>query len=320
MLRFSVISPNDRTDRVREFLAGCSGAFNIVVLPGASLDPAGDLVMCEVTRPAANGLVAGLRSMGLEDDGSITIDSVDVTLSSAARRVEESSEGDTVVWDEFEEHINAQARASWSFFAFLTIATMIAAIGVLQDSPIVIVGAMVLGPDFGPVSAICFGMLRRRPGIIATACRTLLLGYAIAIALTYACAQVSYWIGLVHESMLDSAPEVAFITHPNGWTVLVALLAGTAGVLASTGDKSSALVGVFISVTTVPAAGNIAVAIPVRRWHDVLGSLEQLGMNLSAMILAGWVTLAILRILVRRTSLTVRLPAPPPKHAKLARH
>ena len=46
----------------------------------------------------------------------------------------------------------------------------------------------------------------------------------------------------------------------------MAVLAGIAGILSITARKSSALVGVFISVTTVPAAGNIAVAIALEHW------------------------------------------------------
>ncbi|MBO0744627.1 MAG: DUF389 domain-containing protein, partial [Candidatus Dormibacteraeota bacterium] len=59
--------------------------------------------------------------------------------------------------------------------------------------------------------------------------------------------------------------------------------------------RSMSLVGVFISVTTVPAAGNAAVALALANWGEVLGSVEQLALNLSGMIAAGMVTLVVLR-------------------------
>ena len=37
-----------------------------------------------------------------------------------------------------------------SYLAFLTIATLIAAIGIVNDSAILVIGAMVLGPEFAP--------------------------------------------------------------------------------------------------------------------------------------------------------------------------
>jgi uncharacterized hydrophobic protein (TIGR00271 family) len=87
----------------------------------------------------------------------------------------------------------------------------------------------------------------------------------------------------------------SFIIHPDRWSFVVAVLAGVAGILSMTARKSSALVGVFISVTTVPAAGNIAVAIALAHWDEVGASLVQLGVNLAGMIVAGIATLFIQR-------------------------
>ena len=47
-----------------------------------------------------------------------------------------------------------------------------------------------------------------------------------------------------------------------------------------TSNRSAALVGVFISVTTIPAAGNAAVAGVLGDWHETWLSLAQLGINL----------------------------------------
>ncbi|WP_246239632.1 DUF389 domain-containing protein [Acrocarpospora corrugata] len=109
---------------------------------------------------------------------------------------------------------------------------------------------MVLGPEFGAIAAICFGLLRRRPALIGKAIRALAIGFGTAIAITFACALVSSRLGWIDTSMLTGHQEVEFIVKPDNWSFIVALLAGAAGVLSIAAGKSSALVGVFISVTT----------------------------------------------------------------------
>jgi uncharacterized membrane protein len=71
------------------------------------------------------------------------------------------------------------------------------------------------------------------------------------------------------------------------------MLAGAAGVLSLTSARLGGLSGVFISVTTIPAAGNMALAIAFGLGDTVLGSLAQLLINLSGMAVAGWLTLAL---------------------------
>ena len=77
--------------------------------------------------------------------------------------------------------------------------------------------------------------------------------------------------------------------------MVVALLAGTAGMLSLSTAKSGALIGVLISVTTIPAAANIGVAAAYRNWDECQGAALQLAINLGAIVVAGVVTLAVER-------------------------
>ena len=65
--------------------------------------------------------------------------------------------------------------------------------------------------------------------------------------------------------------------------------------LSLTSAKSGALVGVLISVTTIPAAANIGVAAATADWSDWRGAMAQLAVNLTAISLAGVSTLSIQR-------------------------
>ena len=60
------------------------------------------------------------------------------------------------------------------------LATLIAGIAIVLDSQILVIGAMVLGPEFGPIAAIGVALVRRRPHLLVFAARTLVLGFAPA--------------------------------------------------------------------------------------------------------------------------------------------
>lgn len=311
MLHIRVIAPVDLTGDVVALATDSPAVVNLVVLPGVARSPEGDLIQFDVAREATNSVLEELRALDLERLGSIAVEQIDLSISTCSDEAEEAAPGDpddAVIWDELAARTASDARLTWVFLAFLALATQIAAIGSLLDQPILIVGAMVLGPEFGAVAAICFGLVHREPVRIGRALATLTIGFLVAILITLVCALVSRWWGWIEPSMLDDRPLTEFIVDPDRWSFIIALLAGIAGILSITAGKSSALVGVFISVTTVPAAGNIAVALALSHWPEVGNSGIQLGVNLLGMIIAGTLTLLVQRFVWSR--ILKRTPMP----------
>lgn len=301
MLTVRVMCPSDHTAEIVDLLGDDDGVAHIAVHEGASVRPEGDVVVCDVAREAADSLLSDLRALGVERYGGIALDDT-VVLSEAAKRAEHDAPGeasDAVVWNTLERQTEDDTRLTWSYVVFLAVATQLAGIAVLIDSPILIVGAMVLGPEFAPLARISVALLRRRPRWAWQGVRTLVVGFAVAILVTFLCALVSSWWGWIQPEMVQpgSRPLTEFVVHPDRWSFIVAVLAGCAGVLSLTSAKSSSLVGVFISVTTVPAAANIAVALALGVWSQVSLSAIQLGVNLAGIIAAGAVTLLVQRVL-----------------------
>ncbi len=105
---------------------------------------------------------------------------------------------------------------------------------------------------------------------------------------------------MVTEDVTGERPGTDFIYSPDKWSFIVALIAAAAGVLSLTSAKIGGLSGVFISVTTVPAAGNVALGIAFGAWEEVSGSALQLALNISGMVLAGWATLALQHVVWNR--------------------
>ncbi len=303
MLHIRVTSPTDLTDEVVRVATESAAAINVILHRGVAQSPRGDVVEFDLAREAADGMLGCLRQLGLEEHGSITVEHIDLSLSCAADAAEEAAPGyddEAVIWDELDARTESDARMSWVFLAFLALATQLVAIGVLLDQTVLVVGAMVLGPEFGLLAAICFGALRANLRRISAALRTLAIGFAAAIGITTACAAVSRGLGWINADMLANRPNTEFIVSPDRWSFIVAILAGIAGMLSITAGKSSPLVGVFISVTTVPAAGNIALGIALTQWQEVSSSALQLGINLAGVLLAGTLTLLVQRMVWNR--------------------
>ncbi|GAB3850703.1 DUF389 domain-containing protein [Dactylosporangium cerinum] len=299
MLHLRVISPPDRTDEVVRIIEAAPGATNLVVLPGAARQPDGDLVLCDVVREAGSQVLSALRGQRIHEVGSIAIDHVDVALSHAAVAAADAAPGlagDAVVWDEIEQKTGDETELSGTFLAMFAIATIIAGIGVLLDQPILIVGAMVVGPEFGPLAALCVGIIRKRPGFIRRASIALVVGFLTAIVVTIGTTHLLDLAGLVDKGMLlQERPRTDFIWRPDALSWVVGFLAGVAGMLSLTSAKAGPLIGVLISVTTVPAAANIAVAIAYGVMDEAVGSAVQLLLNLAAIVTAGVLTLLIQR-------------------------
>lgn len=292
-----MIVPSDRTTAAVELIESTVGTTHLVVLPGVARDPAGDVVMCDMARESADELLHGLREMRIDQDGSIAVESIDLSMSTRADAAEEDAPGegaDAVIWEQLAEATHEESTLSFTYLSFMGLATMIAACGVVLDNAILIVGAMAVGPEFGPLAGVCTAIVQRAPRLAARSLTALLIGFVTAILATTLFSLVMTLLNQFSKDMLDAArPQTSFIWQPDLFSFVVALLAGAAGTLSLTSSKSGALVGVAISVTTVPAAANAAVALSYGEVGQMWGSIWQLLLNLLGIILAGTATLAL---------------------------
>ncbi|MFI6286936.1 DUF389 domain-containing protein [Streptomyces sp. NPDC051018] len=301
MLHLRLITPADRTAEVVDLVERTVGATHIAVVPGAARDPRGDLVMCDVAREAGDELIGALQELGIDESGSIAVDHIDLSLSRRAEKAEEEAPGegaDAVLWEHLTDATHEESKLSVTYMAFMTVATMIAACGVVLDNAILIVGAMAVGPEFGPLAGFSTALVRRSPRLAWRSFLALIAGFAFAMVATVGFSHLMTWLDLFSEAALDAErPNTNFIYQPDAFSFVVALLAGVAGTLSLTSAKSGALVGVAISVTTVPAAANAAVAFSYDEYRQAWGSTEQLLLNLLGIVLAGTLTLVLQKML-----------------------
>ncbi|WP_115790394.1 DUF389 domain-containing protein [Arthrobacter silvisoli] len=289
IVQLRICVPATLSGTVVDLCMGHAGSAEIAVFRGSSVVPAGDVITVQLARESVEGLMEELHGLGVPELGSVSASTPELVLSERADKASQEVPGegpDAVIWDEVSRQTGEDSRLTWSYLAFLVIATQLAGIGIVTNSAIAIVGAMVVGPEFGPLAALAFGLVERKWAMVRAATVALAVGFPAAMLVTAAAAWISIPIGLYPRDVLDHGQSVEFIYHPGPYSLIVAALAGAAGMLSLTSRRSSALIGVFISVTTVPAAGYIAVALVLGEAGKAAGSAVQLVLNLLGIVLA----------------------------------
>ncbi len=297
MLSLRVSTTAQLSPAVEQLLTNDPHVSSLTLLRGASVQPPGDVFLADIPRESANAIVDQLRQLGVHLEGTIALNPVETWISKPGHLAEELAPGqgaDAVVWAQVTERAYDDSQLNWTYISFMILATLLASIAILTDSTILVIGAMVLGPEFVPIAALGLAMVRKRPMLFRQALRTLALGFVISIAFTTALAFLCNVTNLVDFADVNAPrPGTNFIYHVNWWSLVVAVIAGAAGVLSLTASKGNGLVGVFISVTTIPASGNIALGLAYGVWSQVLGSGAQLIVNIAGMAIAGWLTLLL---------------------------
>jgi Domain of unknown function (DUF389) len=212
MLHVRIVSPPGVTARLLDGLAGLPGVRNLIVLEGAAQRPDGDAVFLDVDHGAANPVFRALRGLDLDRDGAINVEQVDASLTAATRpsgRIGSPASEIAPVWEMVEATIRGGAVYSPSFFALLAIAGLIAAVGILTNSQILIVGAMVVGPEYNAIIAAALGISKRERGLVRDGLLALVSGFSAAIVVTLAFGLAVRGAGKAPEQYLHGVRPVS---------------------------------------------------------------------------------------------------------------
>ncbi|OEV04246.1 DUF389 domain-containing protein [Streptomyces oceani] len=298
MLHLRVVCASSVSASVFAFLESEPGVAHLVVTHGVSRRPVGDVIEAAVAREVAEDVLRRLTELGVPRQGAMSLQPIDAMVSDTADAAERAAPGrgaDAVIWEELVATTGEESQLNPVFLGFLTIACLLAAVGVITDSAITLVGAMVVSPDFGPLAALAVSVVGRRGRLGARAGLALCVGFPLAMLVTAALALLARAGGIFEPGDLSGLRQAAFIYEVGPYSIVLALLAGAAGMVALTSEKPGALIGVFISVTTVPAAGFAALATVAGYWSRFGEAAIQLLINLAGVALAGTLTLLVRR-------------------------
>jgi uncharacterized hydrophobic protein (TIGR00271 family) len=304
MIHVRLIAPAELAEQAITLLRRSKSVAGVIVHPGAGVDPPGDVVAFDVAEEDASVIVAELRRLGIAEAGVLDLDRVDASISARAREAERHAAGspaDAVVWENVAARTREEGRLGWGLLALFVLSGVIAAVAILLDSAPMIVGAMAVSPDFGPIATFAVGAVRLRWDIARAGLLATWAGFSVAIAAAFLAVAGLRLTGVAEDEFVREGNALATsIAAPDWYSLVVAICAGAAGMLSVTLGRSAALVGVAISITTIPAAADIGLALAYGDGESFWGSSLQLAVNLAGLLLATTLTLAFQRWIYAR--------------------
>jgi uncharacterized hydrophobic protein (TIGR00271 family) len=266
-------------------------------------DPAQSFVFVADVEPAvADRLLEEIAALGIGVDDYV-LSKVEV-IAPQHRHHRGDGGVDGFAWVEVMGQARANSRPLARYLALINVAAVIAALGVITNSSILIVGAMAVSPDLLPICATAVGIVGGRYALARRAFTTLVLGLGLVVVTAMVLSALLKWTGLLPDGFEVEESSLATLAHTDYSTVLIALAAGIAAML-SFETRASTAVGVAISVTTIPASAYLGVAIGGGGIEHAMGAAVVLAINVSLLIVSATLTLAVQRWLPNRSGAPV---------------
>lgn len=183
---------------------------------------------------------------------------------------------------ELVEKLSASATVNRIFILTVVLSTIVAAIGLINDSVAVIVGAMVIAPLLGPNLTLSLATTLGDVTLARRALKVNAAGCTLALAL-------AILIGAIFAADPRGA-EIAARTRVGTSDIVVALAAGSAGALALTTGLSEAVVGVMVAVALLPPLTTAGLLLGVGDWHGAGSAFLLTASNIVCINLAGVAT------------------------------
>jgi uncharacterized hydrophobic protein (TIGR00271 family) len=298
MLRLRSSVAHHRADEFAALLREIEGVRRVVQQSDEATAHEAYVFVADVEPSCADRLVEEIHQLGLGADDYV-LTRVDVV---APQHHHEHGEGgvDGFAWIEILGQARANSRPLARYLALINVAAVIAALGVITSSSILIVGAMAVSPDLLPICATSVGLVRGNSELARRAFITLTLGLGLVVVTAAVLSALLKGTGLLPDGFAVEDSSLSTLAKTDYSTVLIALAAGVAGML-SFETRASTAVGVAISVTTIPASAYLGVAIGGGGIEHAFGALVVLAINVFLLIVGGTLTLLAQRLLPNRS-------------------
>ncbi|MGK2931854.1 MAG: DUF389 domain-containing protein [Solirubrobacterales bacterium] len=292
MLRLRISIAEDEKARVIDRLSETEGVRRVT----ADRNELNDewVLDADLSPPAADRVLNRLNELGVPDHCYVMVRQDVIAPRREAGHSLASDDG--FAWAEVLGQARENSRPIARYVLLMGVAGCIAAMGVVTDNSILIVGAMAVSPDLLPICATCVALVGKRLSLAARAFSTLLIGMLVVMAVAAILAFLLRQVGILDGNPDDYLGALGGLVKTDYSTVIIALAAGIAAIL-SFETRAAAAVGVAISVTTVPASAFFGVAIGLGHASDATYALVTLAMYVSLLIIAGTITLWLQRMI-----------------------
>ena len=221
--------------------------------------------------------------LATSESSRIIIYPIEATLPYPDKQQEQKSEkkrsSTTITREELYNNVVKGTQLDSNFFLLVVLSTIVASIGLLENSTAVVIGAMVIAPLLGPNIALALGTSLGDTKLIWESLKTNLAGMFSAFL-------ISFLLGRFLP-MPEISNEIIARTSVGLDGVALALASGAAAVLSLTTGLSSVLVGVMVAVALLPPTATLGLMLgsgnyPLAGGAALLLAINVVCVNLSA--------------------------------------
>ncbi len=250
------------------------------------------LIIIRQNRTFVPELIERLQEIGVSTKfGIIDILPLDATIPELTKKFDDRKDRvpDRIALSEIKNKIKEKSKPSFNYFVFIILSAIMAAAGLILNSPAVVIASMILSPLMGPVLGLSFGiatsdgkMIRNSTiaqffGILISICCGIFLGYLTII--------------LIEDPQITS--EMVSRNFPIYLDIIIASCAGIAVGFSITGTVKFTLVGAAIALSLMPPAVNVGLVL---MYKDLSLSFGSLILLLTNIIIINGCTVIILKI------------------------
>jgi uncharacterized hydrophobic protein (TIGR00271 family) len=288
MLMLKAVCHEAVADEVVAVLCDTPGAGRISHNRATEANDGLDIVETEIPNASADRLMARLATLDGWDGGEITLTAVGdverfVFTDGRATSAGPLDEGLGI--EPARVMLRRLVQVDYPYVLLMMMAALIAAVGLVADLPVAIIGAMAFSPDLGRLNAMGFALLIGDFHLLWRGTRSLAIGMVIAVVLAAAGTLLLEAVGATDDPLNDIPDRLRdFVSTLDGFTITVAVAAGIAAMVVFMNEHGRAAVGVGVSLTTIPAAAYIGIALAEGAWAEAGNGATVLLVNIVCVV------------------------------------
>jgi uncharacterized hydrophobic protein (TIGR00271 family) len=183
------------------------------------------------------------------------------------------------------DRIQSSSRWDFDFFTLMALSTTIAAVGLIQNSAAVVIGAMLVAPLMTPLLGLGLSLVQGNPVLARISTRAILLGLFVAL-------MVGVIVGLLTPGFVEPTREMLGRGRPGALDLIVAFASGLAAAYASARPGLlAALPGVAIAAALVPPIATAGLALSLGNLDLAFNAFLLFVINTVVIVLASTISL-----------------------------
>jgi len=297
--------PAETTGWLLSELAGNPHIVSLSVHHGASVKPAGDVVVVQTLNRGADDVMRAVAEAGRR--GPISVATAELaSLSDAGHQDEIDNDVDEALWEELETGLRHQGRITANFLALMALGGLIGGAGLLAtDEPhlqvMAAVAAAVVAPGFEPIAKIPLGIVLLRGKTVWRGLVSMIVGYGTLIVAAAASYLALSFLGSAPSpDMLAQSDSVKAIVDPTWPDVMISAAGAVAGVVIQAAFRRSVIAGALIAMRLIDAAALVGIAAVLGAADLAWQGTERLLLDVGFILVAGLVVFALKQAFVHR--------------------